>query len=96
MLSGSSAILCTTSQANTRMQDNEFFSISILLNDLFAIFSIYKILVNSRSGEVHFFKVYPCVNFFCRSHDYIHNQSGIFFINFVKFDVNVFGCFLVV
>ncbi len=51
MLSGSSVILCTTSQANTRLQDNKFFSISILLNDLFAFFSIYKILINSRCGS---------------------------------------------
>ncbi len=51
----SSAIWCTTSRADTQLQENEFLSISILFYDLFAIFSIYKILTNSRCGAVHFF-----------------------------------------
>ncbi len=38
VVSWSSAIWCTTSQADTLLQDNESFSISILLYDLFAFF----------------------------------------------------------
>ncbi len=60
--------LVHTSRADTLLQDNEFLSISILLYDIFAIFSIYKILKNSRCGAVHFFLVYPCIKFLCRSH----------------------------
>ena len=63
-VSWSSVIWCTTSQADTLLQENEFFSISILIYDLSAIFSFYKILKISSCGAVHFFKVYPCVNFF--------------------------------
>ncbi len=55
MVSWSSAIWCITSQADTLLQDKEFFSISILLYDLFAIFSIYRILKNSHCGAVLFF-----------------------------------------
>ncbi len=46
------------------IDSGKVFSISILLYDLFAFFSIYKILINSRCSAVHLFKVYPCVNFF--------------------------------
>ncbi len=38
-----------------QLQDNEFLFISILLYDIFALFSIYKILKNSRCSAVHFF-----------------------------------------
>ncbi len=65
-VSCSSAIWCTTSQADTLLQDNEFFSISILLYDSLAIFSFYKILKNSRCGAVHiliFLCLPMCKNF---------------------------------
>ncbi len=39
-VSWSSVIWCTTSQADTLRQDNEFLCISILLYDLLAIFSM--------------------------------------------------------
>ncbi len=63
MVSWSSAIWCTTSRADTLLQDNEFLSISILLYDIFAIFSIYKILKNSHCGAVHFFWFTRVYNF---------------------------------
>ncbi len=66
--SWSSAIWSTTSRADTLLQDNEFLSISILLYDIFAFFSIDKILKNSLCGAVHFFLVYKCIKFLCRSH----------------------------
>ncbi len=56
MVSWSSAIWCTTSEADTLLRDDEFFSISILLYDLFVIFSFYKILKISCCGAVHFFR----------------------------------------
>ncbi len=51
--------------ADTLLQDSEFLSISILLYDIFAIFSIYKILKSSRCSAVHFFFGLPVL---CRSH----------------------------
>ncbi len=42
------------SQDDTLGQDNEFFSISILLYDLFTFFSFYKILKNSNCGALFF------------------------------------------
>ena len=48
--------------ADTLGQDNEFFSISILLYDLFTFFSFYKILKNSNCGALLFF----CVLHVCK------------------------------
>ncbi len=53
----SSAIWCTTSRADTLLQDNEFFSVSIILYDLLAFSSFYKILKNSSCGAVNFFRL---------------------------------------
>ena len=59
--SWSSVIRHTASHAATLLHHNEFFLISILLIDLFAFFSFYKILKISNYGAVHFFMFYPCV-----------------------------------
>ncbi len=58
--SWSSRILYAASQDDTLGQDNEFFSISILLYDLFTFFSFYKILKNSNCGALLFFVFYTC------------------------------------
>ncbi len=59
-VSWSSTNWCTTSRADTLLQDNDSYPFQY-----FAIFSVCKI--NSRSGAVHFF-FWFCVKFLCRSH----------------------------
>ncbi len=63
------------SQDDTLGQDNEFFSISILLYDLFTFFSFYKILKNSNCGALLFFCVLHVCKKYSRSHYLIPRKT---------------------